>query len=336
MSVNAALSTGLRGMIWSPPDKKLFVADFAQFENRTAAWLAGCEWKLENYRNGVDPYKIAAASLFGVKPEDVDDDQRFVGKVGELSLQYQGGIKAYAKMGKQYGLDLMKVYKPIIRSSSHEERDYGDFCYRMYLKSHAKSKDKLEKPVSKQVGIVADIIKERWRNKHPEITETWQQYQDAALNAALSETGKSYFAGEGKARIEYFCHSIYNKKFLVCKLPDGTPLFYFRPAVDQKGKRGKLRLSYRGRKGRESTYGGKQFENVTQAVQRNALRDAMINLDDEFDIYLHVHDEVVAAVPLHYGIEEMERYIHLLCRRREWNEEIPIEAKGFICQRYRK
>lgn len=332
--VATALSTNLRGMIIAPAKHDLFIADAAQFENRIAAWLADCEWKLDNFRSGIDPYKISASPIFGVSPEQVNDDQRFVGKVGELSLQYQGGINAYAKMGKNYGLDLMKIAPMILNSATAEELERGEFCYLMYLKAHdlwCKIKKKYEKPVSPVVGIATNIIKERWRDKHSEIVNMWQKCETAACLAVLSPTGEVFKAG----RLAYFVHTIAGKRFLVCKLPCGTPIFYYRPSV-RISERGKMTLSYLGDKGWESTYGGKLFENAVQAVQRMALRDSIINVEDKYPVRFHVHDEVASFVPKGEG--DIKEYCDLLSVPREWSKDIPIEFKGFRAPngRYKK
>ena len=100
------LASCVRGMLVPEKGKDLLALDYAQIEARVIAWLAGQDDLIEVFISGRDVYKHAAAGIFGVKYEDVTDDQRFIGKVAVLALGYQGGKVAFAKMAKTYGADI--------------------------------------------------------------------------------------------------------------------------------------------------------------------------------------------------------------------------------------
>lgn len=338
--VNKALSVALRGIIIPKPGERLFVADFSQMENRIVAWLSNSEWKLELFRKGVDPYKLIAATIYGVKVEDVTDEQRFVGKVAELSLQYCGGIRAFAKMAKQYGLDLAPLYGTLVKSATEDELDSCEFHYLLYLKAHAKSGE-LEKPVSQEVGYVANIIKERWRKAHIEIAGNrqekifgyWDRLENAAIEAVL--TGNRQTVNPGRSQVTFFMAKVGKIKMLGCRLPSNRNIFYPLPKVEISEKSGKRRLTYWNKeKKRVGTYGGKLCENITQAVQRDLLVDAMIRLEPIYPVALHVHDELISSVPAGQGnVLEFEK---IMKQAEPWTDGIPIDAKGFECWRYRK
>jgi DNA polymerase len=90
------VSDAIRGFLWAAPGHDLIDVDYSSIEGRMAAWFAGETWKLDAYRaldrgEGHGIYELTAAGIFGVPVEAVNKPQRQGGKVGELSMGYQGG-----------------------------------------------------------------------------------------------------------------------------------------------------------------------------------------------------------------------------------------------------
>ena len=109
-NVSELCASAVRGVLVPEDGKKFVVADLSNIEGRMAAWLAGEQWKLEAFKafdrkEGPDLYVVAYSRSFGVSVDDVlenkkhgDGSMRQIGKVQELSLQYQGGVGAFGKM----------------------------------------------------------------------------------------------------------------------------------------------------------------------------------------------------------------------------------------------
>lgn len=103
----AALADAQRSLFRATkPGRVLVDADLTGIEARMAPWLADDEEKLVAIEQGIDNYKLAAASIYGVPYEEVTKDQRQVGKVADLALGFGGGDGAFSSMAANYGVHL--------------------------------------------------------------------------------------------------------------------------------------------------------------------------------------------------------------------------------------
>jgi hypothetical protein len=93
-----------RNLITAAPGHVLVGADFSAIESRVLAWLAGEEWKIENYRNfddsgdpACEPYCVTASRILNrtVTPDDAAGRQ--IGKTADLALGYGGGLLAWRR-----------------------------------------------------------------------------------------------------------------------------------------------------------------------------------------------------------------------------------------------
>ena len=83
-----------------------------------------------------------------------------------------------------------------------------------------------------------------------------------------------------------------------------------------------------------TTYGGKICENITQAVARDLLAEAMIRAESSgYEIFMHVHDEMVA--PLHDG-GSLKEFEDIMAEQPEWADGLPLVAEGWQGRRFRK
>lgn len=175
-----------------------------------------------------------------------------------------------------------------------------------------------------------------WRKDSPMIVKFWYQIEEAAV-AAVGSPGQWF----GYRGIWY----ISDGNRLRCFLPSGRALTYQRPRLVYN-KFNRLAIQFEGwntdsTKGPRGwmaydTYGGKLTENIVQAVARDILVHAMLNLEAAgYPVVLHVHDEPCSEVPLGYGsIEEYERIMQI---PPAWAADWPIRASGgWRGQRFRK
>jgi DNA polymerase len=100
------LASLLRPTIKATPGRMLVWGDWTAVEARGMPWLASAEEKLDYYRDGMDVYKFNAMDIFGVQYKEVTEDQRQIGKVAELSLQFGGARGALKAMARGYGISI--------------------------------------------------------------------------------------------------------------------------------------------------------------------------------------------------------------------------------------
>lgn len=179
-----------------------------------------------------------------------------------------------------------------------------------------------ERPEDEVVKIMG-----AWRDAHPAIRRCWGNLEEA-WKSAIGNPGSAYKVGK------HITFRFYPKKdLLVVWLPSGR----FVPYLHPRNEGGSLQFKGLDDKGRWTwidTYGGKLLENIVQAISRDLLAWAMLELEDRgHHIVLHVHDEVVieAADP---GI--LEEVNNILATPPDWADDLPLAAAGFTAERYRK
>ena len=296
------ISDCLRGMICAAPGYELMAADFANIEGRVLAWLAGEQWKLDAFtaydqKKGPDIYKLGYAKSFRIPVEEVTKDQRFIGKVQELALGYQGGVGAFQTMARGYGVVVSDT--------------------------------------------LADEIKTAWREAHPNIVKYWYSLEDAAISA-VRHPGSRFGTWTGNQRVEFLVKG----SFLFCKLPSGRVLTYPYPKLkpimtpwgEDKEQIHYMSVDGKTKKWQEThTYGGKLAENVTQAVSRDILADAMLRVEAHgYPIVMHVHDEIVCEVLTCGPNMDLPLFEKCVAHVPAWASGLPIAVEGWRGVRYRK
>lgn len=88
---------------------KVVNTDSSQIEARIVAWLCG-EWELlEQFRLGLDPYRIFAAKVFQIDVSQVTPEQRFLGKTSILGLGFGLGWVKFKHQVRVKSLEAVKI-----------------------------------------------------------------------------------------------------------------------------------------------------------------------------------------------------------------------------------
>jgi DNA polymerase I-like protein with 3'-5' exonuclease and polymerase domains len=87
-----------RGCFRAPEGRKLVIADYSQIELRILAEFSGDERFIEAFASGTDFHRMTASQVFGIKPEDVTDDQRSFAKRLNFGIVYGVGASRFGMM----------------------------------------------------------------------------------------------------------------------------------------------------------------------------------------------------------------------------------------------
>ena len=96
----------LKQSIIAPTGYKIIDADSAQIEARVLAWLAGQSDLVQGFANKEDVYKKMASAIYGVAEDQINKDQRFVGKTTILGAGYGMGALKFQAQLKTFGFDI--------------------------------------------------------------------------------------------------------------------------------------------------------------------------------------------------------------------------------------
>lgn len=294
-------SNAIRGVIVADEGCKLVVSDLEQIEARVLPWLAGERWKLEAFTSydrgeGFDNYVMAYSRAFGIDPDDVDKQQRQIGKTTELSAGYGGAYAAWVSMAASLHAEIPEKGRVLE-------------IVRAWREAHPALCD--------------------WE------TGLWHKL-DQAARLAIQTPGKTFEAGEHirfERWREWLRMELPSGGFLNYAAPAiiDDPRRTGFDTVSYMGVN-----NYTKRWERLTTYGGKLSADATQATAREIMAENLPRIERVGYLpVLLVHDEVVTEVPdlPEYAVTQLNA---LLARQPLWAEGLPLAAGGFEAYRYRK
>jgi DNA polymerase len=103
---NLPRKSPLKDAICAPTGYTMIDCDLSQIEARTLAWLAEQNDLVEAFDRGDDVYKIMASSIYGKPVDQIDQNERFVGKTTILGAGYGMGAMKFQAQLKNFGVEL--------------------------------------------------------------------------------------------------------------------------------------------------------------------------------------------------------------------------------------
>ena len=168
-----------------------------------------------------------------------------------------------------------------------------------------------------------------WRAANPNIVAFWSALDRAARRVIQ----KQETAHVGKVTLYW-----QDDKMLI-RLPSGRNLCYQSPHFTEN-RFGSDAIGYYapnagGQMVEQETFGGKLAENATQAIARDILAHAMLNLESAgYPIVFHVHDEAIMEGPVGKG--SLEEACRIMAIPPDWAKDLPLRADGDEMLYYQK
>ena len=176
-------------------------------------------------------------------------------------------------------------------------------------------------------------VVDAWRNANPRIVKLWKSYEMAAKNAITERRTVKQPRG-----IEFSFHD----GCLFVKLSGGRKLCYWGARIKEDPMTGRESICYMGvnqetkKWGETETWGGKLVENVTQAVARDCLAEAMQRVTSAgYNIVMHIHDEMIVDAP-NERTDAAAEITELMSRTPEWAEGLPLKGETYETAFYKK
>jgi len=172
-----------------------------------------------------------------------------------------------------------------------------------------------------------------WRGLNKRIVNFWWESDKALRRVAGSMPGSAIRVGK-----VVFKRS---RTAVLIELPAGRHLVYRNPHVELNQTTDKWEFTYRGTHGGDwvvqRSWPGKVVENITQAVARDVLVDALVELMAlGVDVIAQVHDELVAECDDTDADSTYSLMQSRMSRPVAWGPGLPLAAAGFVAQRYAK
>ncbi len=288
----------VRTLIEAPPGSVLLIEDFSQIEARTVDWLAEQEDMLQAWRAGRQIYCEFATDLVGFR---IRKPKKTDGKI------VADWYNKYRSMGK-VGILAAGFGMGADRCLEYAKNTYGlDLTHAM-----------------------AERLIKLYRRTHSKVVDYWRRVE-RAFRMATQNSPQVY-------ELSYGVRFYREGNATVIELPSTRKLYYVDAKIE--GHRGDLCLTVPDHRygGRQHIWGGLLVENIVQAVARDVLAEAVMNIIDALHIRipLIVHDDMSNVVPE----DEAEAYrlqIEEIAKvPPEWAPGLPIDIEGKISKRYVK
>jgi DNA polymerase bacteriophage-type len=341
----------IRGcLVSTSPSHDLIYPDYSGVEDRVNLWFFDDEQMLDVYRaydagKGRHPYSVTVCHWFGLDLATFSDEdpRRQQGKVGRLSLGYEGGVNAFVTMAETYGVDLAEMARTVLPLLPGDALDHAEWM----RENHPYT---LTDEITRDIETACNGLKFLYRQQHPKVRQGWKDLKEAA-ERAVEFPGVVHWLPNRKIS---FCTQDYKgRRWLCMRLPSGRKIKYYSPTwtpprVEDRwlnGERVERVIpgfmeywgvdTYTRQWMKLQTYGGKLDENADQGFSRDLLCNGMLALDAAgYSIVGSEHDKTILDINVKFGtVEEIKAH---MITQPDYCAGLPLATDGKRVKRYGK
>lgn len=300
---NLGRKSPLRAAILPPPGHYLMVADSSNIELRIAMTLAGEVDVVNRWRDDpdFDLYSTFAGYIYNVATADVTKDQRMMGKVACLALQYGSGPVTFRKTAWNWGIEI-----------TEDEAQYIVDRFRQAF-------PRLQRTWKQLSYVLAKL-------ERGETTETWFDHLAKANPRTISGCpGIDVAAGLPITypQLAWVHNARDNKRELTYQVFERQGSYGMK-----KPKRVKI-------------YGSKALQNICEGLGRNIVLSQTLAINQWLKTEVHprstsvmsIHDEGVWVIPDETPMPTdliLDGALTIMRTSPEWWPDIPLDAEGVI------
>jgi len=291
----------VRELLIAPPEHTLVITDASQIEARVLAWIAG-QWDLiERFANSEPIYCQFASEVVGVPVRKATKDDP--PDVAKTMTRYRN-LGKVGILGAGYGMGPGRCL------------DYARDVYHVDIDAD-----------------MAEKLIKHYRSANPKITQFWRDLE-ARFKFVTRYPNETQKLDRGLTLWR-------EGDTTIITLPCGRNLRY--PGAGFRMEAGYEELGWPNplTKSWTRAWGGFLTENIVQAMSRDILAEAILLSEDRgkqigLRIGHHVHDEMIGVVGNEHGPAALDIQLEALRVRPEWAPDCPLDAEGFLTQKYGK
>lgn len=316
----------MRNVLVAPEEKKFYIVDYAQIEARVTPWLAGDFETLKLCEQGMSIYEVHARRFMGwtgglLKKEN--PALYLLAKARVLALGFGAGHIKFLYMAGLY-IDDPFIFDQIF-GAAVDTKTVDSYIEAQSWQWRADDSD------DEATKLRQSEKREAWLVEWQALTEQDRRYRvNAWLQVNSFRESNEKIVAVWKALDADLRRACERGETFTITLPSGRQQRYFDLTKIDGGIKARTELGgnfvY--------FYGGKLFENVVQATARDILAEAILRVEDAgITIVLHVHDEIVAEVPLEFDGKIIDDLMRI---RPSWAQTLPIDVEGHDAFCYEK
>ena len=301
-----AIAKATRYWIKAEPGNRIMAGDYSSIEAILLACVAGEEWKIKAFAEGVKIYEFMGDKIHGLAPGTVTKEthpaERQDGKTGELAFGYQGNLGAWLKFDN---------------SGRHTDVRIREIC-RTWRAEHPAT-------VALWRGLEDAALEALRTGSRQEFRDIGFEKIDEWLTMRLLNGKRLWYRDPKLVSVMPPWHKPLTEPACIEGMCDCEP---------------RQQVSYMAQKFGHWTrcygYGGKWTENYIQALSREILQHAVVLLEKAgYPIILTVYDEPIAEVP-NSGFWDTEEFSKIMCDVPAFAQGWPIKVDTWSGERYKK